>query len=127
MDTGQLLGILHGYWTNVRNYASSFIRNFACWSHLGVLPTPRHKRAQKGVPMTVKIVQLKKLKVAKAKEKKVGSVKEVQKKSSKDFLIFLVFFSILHQFTALEGADGDLDNVGQGRIANIASKSTKLT
>ncbi len=39
-DTATFLGILHGYWTTVRNYASILIRNFACWSHLGVLPTP---------------------------------------------------------------------------------------
>ncbi len=29
-DTATFLGILHGYWTTVRNYASILIRNFAC-------------------------------------------------------------------------------------------------
>ena len=34
------LGILHGYRTTFRNYASILIRNSGCGSHLGVLPTP---------------------------------------------------------------------------------------
>ena len=49
-DSATFLGILHGYWPTVRNYASIFIRNSACCSRLGIVPPPPVVECGNGLP-----------------------------------------------------------------------------